>query len=264
MNAPLIRRLALQQRIQLPLELVFTFAWGSMLVALFATSDKFGSMLDQQAEMLGGAWALVGLDPLRQWITIGLLDPPFFLGGGAFAIGIGLRCVAGELQDGSLALALARPISRRSWYLSHIAVMVPGSFLIGAFYAFGCIVATQLTTPIGSLDVGYTILASLEAGLLFTVFGSFAMCFSAFSSEKGRAMAWTLGVLVVMYMLAFLLPLWGTGADLAKLTPFGWYVPGPILQTGDIPWGDVGMLALFAAVPLAAGGVRFATRDLAG
>ena len=49
MNAPLIRRLAAQQRIQLPLELVFTFAWGYMLVALFATSDKFGAMLDQEA-----------------------------------------------------------------------------------------------------------------------------------------------------------------------------------------------------------------------
>ena len=263
MSGPLIRRLVLQQRIQLPLELVFTFAWGTMLVALFATSDKFGSMLQQQAEMLGGAWALVGLDPLRQWMTVGLLDPPFFLGGGAFAIGIGLRCVAGELQDGSLALALARPISRRSWYLSHLAVMIPGSFLIGVFYAIGCIVAAQLTSPIGSLDPLYTVLASLEAGLLFIVFGSFATFFSAFSTEKGRAMGWTLGVLVVMYMLAFLLPLWGTGEDLAKLTPFGWYVPGPILQTGDIPWGDVGMLALFAIVPLAVGGWRFATRDLA-
>ena len=262
MNGPLIRRLAVQQRVQLPLELVFTFAWGYMLVALFATSDKFGAMLDQEAQMLGGAWALIGLDPLRQWMTIGLLDPPFFLGGGAFAIGIGLRCVAGELQDGSLALALTRPVSRRSWYLSHIAVMIPGSFLIGVFYAFGCMVASWLTTPIGSLDPWYTILASLEAGLLFTVFGAFATLFSSFATEKGRAMAWTLGVLVVMYILAFLLPLWGTGSDLAKLTPFGWYVPGPILQHGDIPWGDVGMLVLFAAVPLAIGGVRFARRDL--
>jgi ABC-type transport system involved in multi-copper enzyme maturation permease subunit len=255
-NWPVIHRITVQQRIQLPLELAFTFVWGYMLVALFATSDKFGSMLQQQAEML------VGLDPLRQWMTIGLLDPPFFLGGGAFAIGIGLRCVAGELQDGSLALALTRPISRRSWYLSHLAVMIPGSFLIGVFYAFGCMVASWATTPIGSLDPWYTILASLEAGLLFTVFGAFATMFSAFSAEKGRAMAWTLGVLVVMYILAFLLPLWGTGENLAKLTPFGWYVPGPILQTGDIPWGDVGMLALFAAVPLAIGGVRFVRRDL--
>ncbi|MGI9116238.1 MAG: ABC transporter permease subunit [Gaiellales bacterium] len=263
MSLPLIRRLVTQQRIQLPLELVFTFAWGYMLVALFATSDKFGSMLQQEAEMLGGAWALIGLDPLRQWVTIGLLDPPFFLGGGAFAIGIGLRCIAGELADGSLALAITRPISRLRWYLSHLAVMIPGSFLIGVFYALGCIVAANLTTPIGSLDPWYTVLASLEAGLLFTVFGAFATFFSAFSSDKGRAMGWTLGVLVVMYMLAFLLPLWGTGADLAKLTPFGWYVPGPILQHGQVPWGDVGMLALFAAVPLAIGGWRFATRDLA-
>ena len=263
MNRAVVKRLVHQQRVQVPLQMAFTFAWGYLLVALFATSDKFGSMLDQQAQMLGGAWALIGLDPLRQWMAIGLLDPPFFLGGGAFAIAIGLRCVAGELQDGSLQLAITRPIPRRSWFLSHIAVMIPGSFLIAELYALGCIAATQLTTPRGSLDVGYTLLATLEAGLLFTVFGSFALLFSAFASERGRAMAWTLGVLVVMYMLSFLLPLWGTGENLAKLTPFGWYRPGPVLQTGEIPWGDVLALVLFAAVPLAVAGWRFARRDLA-
>jgi ABC-type transport system involved in multi-copper enzyme maturation permease subunit len=257
-----IKRLVLQQRVQAPLQMLFTAAWGYLLVALFATSDKFGAMLAQQAQMLGGAWALVGLDPLRQWMAVGLLDPPFFLGGGAFAIAIGLRCVAGELQDGSLQLALTRPISRRSWFLSHLAVMIPGSFLIAAFYAVGCVAAAAATSPIGSLDVGYTVLASLEAGLLFTTFGAFALLFSSFATERGRAMAWTLGVLVVMYMLSFLLPLWGTGEQLAKGTPFGWYRPAPILQTGVVPWGDVLALALFAAVPLAVAGWRFTHRDL--
>ncbi len=264
MNRAIISRLVHQQRIQFPLELLFTAGWGFLLVALFATSDKFGSMLQQEAEMLGPAWALLGLDPLAQWVTVGLLDPPFFLGGAAFSVGLGLRAIAGELQDGSLALSITRPVSRRSWFLSHVVVMVPGSFAIGLFYAVGCTIATWTSSPIGHLDTWHLVLASLEAGLLFITFGSFAMMFSSFVSEKGRAMAWTLGTLVVMYMLSFLLPLWGTGERLAKLTPFGWYVPGPILQSGSIPWGDVLALVLFAVVPLAIAAWQFMRRDLAG
>jgi DNA-binding transcriptional LysR family regulator len=43
---------------------------------------------------------LVGLDPLAQWASIGLQHPIFLVGGGLFAVGLGIRAIAGELEAG--------------------------------------------------------------------------------------------------------------------------------------------------------------------
>ena len=52
MSWPVIHRLVYEQRVRLLLELLFTAAWGFLLVALFATSDTFNQMLQQQAHAL--------------------------------------------------------------------------------------------------------------------------------------------------------------------------------------------------------------------
>ncbi len=264
MSWPLIQRLVYEQRYRFALELLLIGAWGFLLVALFATSDTFSRMLDQQAQLLGPMLALTGLDPLAQWASIGVQHPIFLLGGGMFAIGLGVRAIAGELEDGSLALALSRPISRRAWFLSHVAVLVPGSILLGLIYGVGCLLAAVLTSPRGHLDPVSLVVAGAEAGLLLLSFGAMALMFSAFASERGRALTWSVGTLIVMYAVSYLLPLWSVAESAAKLTPFGWFAPGPIIQHGEIPWSDLIALVSFSLVPLCVAGWRLQRRDLAG
>ncbi len=264
MNAPLIKRLVREQRVRLPLEILLIGAWGFLLIAVFAKSPTFTNLLQQQASQFGGLLNVIGLDPLAQWATIGLRHPIFLLGGGLFAVGIGVRAIAGELEAGSLALALSRPVSRRSWFMSHIAVLVPGCLLIGVAYAVGCLVAVAVTSPVGSLEPIWVLLAGVQAALLLMAVGGIAFLISAFSSERGRALSWSVGVVVVMYAANFLLPLWNPATNLAKLTPFGWFDPAPLLQHGTIPWGDSLVLVIYAAVPLSVAAWQFSRRDLAG
>lgn len=264
MSGPLIGRLVYEQRYRFVLEALFVGLWGFLLIALFATSDQFSQLLEQQADLLGPVMALTGLDPLAQWASVGLLHPIFFLGGGLFAIGVGIRAIAGELEAGSLALALTRPLPRLSWFASHVAVMVPGAIALGVMYGVGCLAAGVLTRPEGRLEPGWLLLAGVEAGLLLLSFGALALLFSAFASERGRALAWTVGTIIVMYAVSYLLPLWSVAEDAAKLTPFGWFEPGSIIQFGDVPWGDFLVLGLFSLVPLAVAAWRFRARDLAG
>jgi ABC-2 type transport system permease protein len=263
-NGPLIHRLLVEQRVRLALEFLFVSLWGFLLVALFATSSTFNAMLDQEAQLLGPVYKLMNLDPLAQWASIGVQHPLFYVGGGMFAIGLGVRAIAGELEDGSLALAITRPISRRSWFASHVAVMVPGSILLGVMYGVGCLVAALVTTPKGHLTPSWMLLAGGEAGLVLLSFGSMALMFSAFASERGRALAWSVGALIVMYAVSYLLPLWSVAENAAKLTPFGWFRPGELIQHGTIPWGDVVALVLFSAIPLVVAAWQFSRRDLAG
>ena len=264
MNGPLISRLIREQRIRLPLEILLIGAWGFLLVAVFATSDVFTKQLEAQAEQFGGLLDLVGLDPLAQWASIGFQHPIFLLGGGLFAVGLGIRAIAGELEAGSLALSLSRPMARRTWYSSHVLVLVVGCLIISEAYALGCLLATVFTSPMGNLEASWMLLAGVQGGLLLLSLGGIGFLISAFSSERGRALSWSVGIIVILYAANFLLPLWTPAKQFAKLSPFGWFNPAPLLQRGEVAWGDWLVLALYAAVPLAIAAWQFARRDLAG
>ncbi len=233
-------------------------------MAVFATSEVFTAQLEAQANQFGGLLDLVGLDPLAQWASIGFQHPIFLLGGGLFAVGLGVRAIAGELEAGSLALALSRPLARRSWFASHLLVLVVGCLVLGEAYAVGCLLAIAFTHPMGNIEAWTMLFAGAQAGLLLLTLGGIGFLVSAFSSERGRALAWSVGVIVVMYAANFLLPLWEPLKDAARITPFAWFNAAPLLQRGDIAWGDVAVLALYAAVPLAIAAWQFQRRDLAG
>ncbi len=264
MSGPLLRRLLQEQRVRLPLQILLIAAWGFLLVAVFATSEVFTSQLEAQADQFGGLLDLVGLDPLAQWASIGFQHPIFLLGGGLFAVGLGVRAIAGELEAGSLALALSRPLARRSWFSSHLVVLVVGCLILGEAYAVGCLLAVAVTDPMGNLEAWTMLFAGAQAGLLLLVLGALGLMLSSFSSERGRALAWSVGVLVVMYAANFLLPLWEPLKGVARITPFAWFNVAPLLQRGEIAWGDVAVLALYAAIPLVIAAWHFQRRDLAG
>lgn len=264
MNGPLILRLVREQRIRLPLEVLLIAIWGFLLVAVFATSEVFTKQLEAQAEQFGGLLDLVGLDPLAQWASIGFQHPIFLLGGGLFSVGLGIRAIAGELEAGSLALALSRALPRRTWFASHLLVLVAGCLVIAESYALGCLLATVFTSPMGKLEVGWMLLAGVQGGLLLLALGAIGFVISAFSSERGRALSWSVGVIVVLYAANFLLPLWSPTEQIAKISPFAWFNPAPLLQNGSAAWGDWLVLALYAAVPLSVAAWQFARRDLAG
>lgn len=264
MNRALMTRLVLEQRVRLPLEVLLVGLWGFLLVAVFATSEVFTKQLEAQADQFGDLLDLVGLDPLAQWASIGFQHPIYLLGGGLFAVGLGVRAIAGELEAGSLALALSRPLARRSWFLSHLAVLIVGCVIIGEAYALGCLLAVAVTDPLGNLESVSMLLAGLQSALLLLALGSIGVVISAFSSERGRALAWSVGVIVVLYAANFLLPLWAPTKAAAQLSPFAWFDPAPLLQRGTLAGGDVVVLALYAAIPLSVAAWQFARRDLAG
>ena len=188
MNRALMTRLVREQRVRLPLEVLLIGLWGFLLVAVFATSEVFTKQLEAQAKQFGGLLDLVGLDPLAQWASIGFQHPIFLLGGGLFAVGLSVRAIAGELEAGSLALALSRPLARRTWFLSHLVVLIVGCLIIGEAYALGCLLAVALTDPMGHLESVSMLLAGLQSALLLLSLVGIGFVISAFSSERGRAL----------------------------------------------------------------------------
>ena len=263
MNGAVIRRIGWDWRVRLPLILMLVLLWGFALVALFSTVDDRTRTAGLDGN-IAIAFRLAGLDPLTAWTALGQVHPILLVTALLFVIGLGVRAVAGELESGSLDLTLARPVSRTSYLCSHVAVLVPGTAVIAVAYAVGTVVADRLFDPPGArLEIGRMLLAAGQAWLLFLAIGSLALLISALSSERGRATAITIGVVLAMYVGNFLFALWEPLRGLTRLSFFRYFTPGPTIQFGDVAWADTGVLAVCAAVTSVAAVVAFSRRDLA-
>jgi ABC-type transport system involved in multi-copper enzyme maturation permease subunit len=257
-----LRRLLWEHRVRLPLLVVLVTAWGFLLVTVYAESDA----QTRTAGLTGNAAAalrILGLDPLAAWVALGQTHPIFLVATLTFAVGLTVRAIAGELEAGTLELQLARPVSRLRYLAAHVVLLVPGCLLLTCAYAAGTVAADRALQPPGrTLLVGRMLVAAGESALLVLAVGAVALLVSALASERGRALAWALGIAIVMYAGNFLFSLWSPLRPLARLTLFWYFTPGPAIQQGRVSWADSGVLAAVAVAALAAAAWRFARRDI--
>ncbi len=184
-SRPVLARALREQRTTVPLATALAALWGLVLVVVLATSDPATQRLDNSPGAITSALRLVGLDPLAAWVSIGAVHPFLIALIGVVAIARGVRAIAGELEGGTLALALARPVRRRAYLLAHAAALLPGALLLPAGYATGALIGDRAFDPPGApLALGRMALASLQATLLVLALGLLALLVSAFASER--------------------------------------------------------------------------------
>ena len=256
------RRLLAEHRVRLPLILLAVAAFGFALVGVFAAADDAtrASSVSGNAAI---AFRLLGLDPLAAWVSLGQIHPIFLVLSALFAVSIGVRSVAGELEAGTLEMTLARPISRTAYLATHLVLLVPGCALIALAYAGGTLLGDRIfDAPGDPLVAGRLVLAALQSALLLLAVGVLAVLVSAWSSERGRALSWVLGITIGMYAANFLLVLWEPTRDIARLTFFWYFSPGATIQTGTVPWGDAAVLAGWSVAASGAAIAHFRRRDL--
>ena len=262
MSVPAFRRLMWEYRIRLPLVVLLVGLWGFGLVAIFSVADP----QTRTAGLTGNvatAFRLVGLDPLAAWTAIGQSHPVFLVASLLFVVGLGVQSVAGELESGSLDLTLARPIGRRRYLGTYLALLVPGSAAIVLAYAVGAVAADRAFDPPGGpLRPGRMLIAAGESWLLLLAIGAVALLVSSLMSERGRALGVTVGIVLGMYVANFLFSLWGPMRPLTRVSLFRYFTPGPAIQEGSVSTGDSIVLALFGAAVVVAALVWFARRDL--
>jgi len=258
-----MRRLLWEHRIRLPLIVLLLGLWGFGLVALFSVADD-QTRTSGLSGNIATAFRLTGLDPLAAWTAIGQTHPIFLVSALLFVVGLGVRSVAGELEAGSLDLTLARPVGRRRYLATYVALLAPGAAGIVLAYAAGTIVADRIFDPPGrTLQVDRMLIAAGESWLLLMAIGAMAMLVSALMSERGRALGVAIGVVLGMYVGNFLFSLWGPLHPLTRLSLFWYFTPGPAIQSGNVSAGDSIVLAACAAVAMVAAFAAFTRRDLA-
>jgi ABC-2 type transport system permease protein len=225
--------------------------------------------LNLQAYLTGNIASLIGgatLNPRTPLFAVYLaleLYGSFFmlLFGGVVAYAAGAS-IARNIEDGTIDLALARPITRTRYYLESWAALLIGVVLIVAtslLTAWLCTLVFQNAT----LEWRWFLLANVDiAALLFLVVGMGLMV-SAYLSA-GRTAG---GVATLVVVFWYLCQTFGTAGDrlswLKYLGPY-YYAPSSQVITAQ-QWTDPWKLLVPVAVGLALGIIgllRFQRRDI--
>ncbi|HVC79858.1 MAG TPA: ABC transporter permease subunit [Chloroflexota bacterium] len=169
--------------------------------------------------------------------------------------------VARPIEDGTIELMLARPFSRRRFYLERCGAML----LVGVIMSLWSLVAVWVTSRLFAgavVDWPWLLLTQLAGGAFFVMTLGLGAVISAGSSVARGAGSAAIGVLILGYMLNSLASLSDRVSWLAYLSPFHYAPLSTILIQHQITWWHPVLLAGLGLAGLIAGLIIFERRDL--
>ena len=264
MNGVLLRHTWHLQRTRLAIVSIALAVWGFLLPVIYA---RFGSqfaalansgLLPEQFSRFGGG----DVFSLSGSIALGFIHPIAIILTSVFAVGFSASAVAGERQRGTLEVALARPLSRRTLYLTQLAAaFVFNAVTVTALLA-GSVSGAAFAGVIQELAFGNLPLLWLNSVLLFGTFAAIGLAASVSFDRLMPALGVTLGIMIVMYVLEVLGSLWPAAEALQTYSLFH-YRQAKAILTGFAPPFDTVVLASVILIAMAWALVVFPRRDLA-
>ena len=264
MNGALFRQTWRAQRLKLTVVSIALIVWGFLLPLIYG---KFGSQFRavmesgifpaQFAEFGGG-----DIFSLPGSIALSLIHPIAIILTSVFSVGFSAAAIAGERQRGTLEVALARPIARRTFYLTLLQAAFGFVAVTVAALLAGGVTGATFAGVIGEFPLRNVPLLWLNSFLLFGSFAAVGLAASASFDRAAPALGITIGFVVVMYFLDVLGSLWPDAAILQPYSLFH-YMKAKAILLGTVAPLDDAILAAVIAVAVAWALLVFPRRDLA-
>jgi len=263
-NGPLLRHTWRSQRGRLGIVSLALVAWGFVLPVVYgAFGIDFREIIDsgifpEQFASFGGG----DVFSLSGSIALGFIHPIMIILVSVFAVGFATSSIAGERQRGTLEVLLARPVSRRSVYVT-LAVSVAGfiAITVAAFLLGGALGATVAGVA-DELAAERLPILWLNGVLMFGSFAAIGLAASVSSDRLAPALGVTVGILVVMYFLDVLGSLWPDAEVLQPYSLFH-YLQAKAILVGQADAFNFGLLGAVVAAGVVYALVVFPRRDLA-
>jgi ABC-2 type transport system permease protein len=264
MNGALFRQTWRAQRLKLAVVSGALVIWGFLMPLVYA---KFGSqfraimesgMLPAQAAKFGSG----DIFSLPGSIALSLIHPIAIILTSVFSVGFSASAIAGERQRGTLEVALARPIARRTFYLTLLGAAFGFVAITVAALLAGSVAGATFAGVISEFPARYAPLLWLSAVLLFGSFAAVGLAASASFDRVAPALGVTLGFVVLMYFLEILGSLWPAAEMLQPYSLFHYLKPKAVLRGAGAPF-DQAILATVIVVAVAWALAVFPRRDLA-
>lgn len=264
MNLRLYRQTLRWNRVRLVVVVLASIGWGMLIPVVYVNfADAFKQMANSGAfprELMNfGSGSLFTLPGA---LTLGLQHPLAIAFVGIFAVGSTASAIAGEREGGTLEVLLARPISRRTLYLTLAAVSATLVAIVMLALLGGQILGMAIQGVTTEIDLGQMPLVFLNGLMLWSAFAAFGLAASVSFDRHAPAIGLTMAYLLINYFLEILGSLWRDVDWTQQYSLFHHFNPGKIL-TGQTDWFDFGLVAVAIIIPVAYALVVFPRRDLA-
>jgi len=264
MNAALLRHTWRVQRIKLAIVSCALASWGFVPPIIY---KQYGSQFAGLVEsgLLPKEFARFGggdVFSLSGSIALSFIHPIAIILTSVFAVGFSAAAIAGERQRGTLEVALARPVSRRMFYLNLLAATFAFIAILIAALLAGGISGATFAGVVEELAFRNLPLLWLNSVLLFGAFAAIGLAASASFDRLTPAVGVTLGVVIAMYVLEVLGSLWPAAEWLQPYSLFHFFKAKSILS-GTVSPADMGVLLFVIVIAMAWALVVFPRRDLA-
>jgi ABC-type transport system involved in multi-copper enzyme maturation permease subunit len=199
---------------------------------------------------------------LPGYLALGFTHPIYHILSLATVTWFACRGLAGEMERGTIQLALARPVSRPRLYLSRVlgvVTVIAGVAIVGPI---GMLVGVAIARPDGTLDLSHFVQTAAAAALLAWAIGGVALACSSTADRMGQAIGWVIGALVLSYVIDYFAAIWSALKPIQPFSVFDYYDPAVALSAGQLPLTNIVVLGLVGLAGAIAGLMVFTRRDL--
>jgi ABC-2 type transport system permease protein len=264
MSRVLFGHLWRSQRTKLLIVCIAMAAWNVFLPVIYQSfGQQMKALIDsgvipKQFTNFGGGdvFSLAGS------IALGYVHPIAIILVSIFAIGFATSAIAGERQRGTLEVLLARPVSRRTVYVTELAAVLLFIGLVLASASIGTVIGSAAAGILDELAVDRLPMLWLNGMLLWGTFAAIGLAASASFDRLTPALGITLAIVIVSYFLEILGSLWPDAQGLQKYSLFHYLASRDILSGTVDPFGPA-LLAVVGAVAIGVALAVFPRRDLA-
>jgi ABC-type transport system involved in multi-copper enzyme maturation permease subunit len=264
MNGALLRHTWRLQRSKLALVSLALAVWGFVPPIIYKQyGSRFAGLV--QSGLLPKEFAKFGggdVFSLPGSIALSFIHPIAIILTSVFAVGFSAAAVAGERQRGTLEVALARPISRRTLYLTLLMASFGFVAILIAALLAGGISGAAFAGVVSELAFRQLPLLWLNSLLLFGSLAAIGLAASVSFDRLTPAVGVTLGIVIAMYVLEVLGSLWPAAEWVQPYSLFHYFKAKSILTGVAAPF-DMGVLAATIVVAMTWALVVFPRRDLA-
>jgi len=264
MNRALLGHVLRQNALRVVLVVVALTGWGMLMPIIYSA---FGVQMQQivaQFPALQQVMHFGGGDifTLSGSIALGFIHPIAIALLCVFAIAFPLSTIAGERQRGTLEVVLARPISRRTYYLT---LLFAGLLFIGLALAAlmtGTLVAATGANVVSQLQTANLPALWLNGALLYFAIAAITFAASVSFDRLAPAAGVVLAVVLISYFLQILGSLWPDADWLQPYSLFHYLDASKVLTSG-LQVFDTALLATIAVIAVVYALIVFPRRDLA-
>jgi ABC-2 type transport system permease protein len=242
---------------------LFIYTW--IIVGIYPTIEKTAGYETLVQSFPKEMLALFGYDEgfnfsFANYIGGEYLSLMFPLIIGAYIASFATRFFTREIENGQIANILVQPVSRASIYLSRALAFI---FSIAIIMA-----VTFFTMPPLAQAYNYTVdwmpifKVSIESFIFAIAFGGISFLFSVLVSERGKALALSLGFFISSYIMYALGNINDTIKGYQWLSIFKYYKPVDALNNRTVDISDMFVLLGVFLVTITLGLLWFRRRDI--